>query len=408
MDSNEYLNLDLFDNKEEEPQERAEIREMHRQNKKTFSTVSKIFISLLAALLVILAAAEIYLGVSPKRNPEKLLNSYISAVLNAKWEKAYHMMPLENSLISQQDFVDYCSANPQAMDFADAPISDFVIEKDKIDGSHYYFSVSYVTENKTNGIFYITVEKTKDGTGRFDEYKVLPVSDSICALTIYAPDNTAVSVNGRSSNASEQITKQEVFSQKSYSYSSYHFNYILSGTYSIKAENEFYAPVETDVEIKPGEKNKEVYIKQYINEETYNKLCDITKNYISDIYSGIIANNLDYSAFPVSEGYKNSFENDINTIANDAVYSNITLTAFNLTSAEAAKNYEDAKAELNCTGQNKIDIRINFNYDYTYTYADYSGDSVSESNSDSGYLSVTYLLEKGSWKIDGISGKAWF
>lgn len=408
MENNEDINLDLFDNHKEETPGQTENNKKHKKNKKKLNTALKIVVPVLAALLIIFAVTEIYLSVSPKRNPEKLLNSYISAVLDAKWEKAYKMMPLENSFISRQDFIEYCSANPQAMDFADAPISDFVIEKDKIEGSHCYFSVSYVTEAKTNGTFYITVEKTKDGVGRFDEYRVIPVSDSICTLTVYTPDKTSVTVNGTEIENHEQIVKQDVFSQKSYYYSSHQIKYILTGVYSIKAENEFFTPVETDIEIKPGESNKEIYIKQYISEDTYNKLCSITKDYILSIYNGTIANNLDYSSFPVSEEYKNSFENDMNTIINDAVYSNITLTEFSLTSSEAAKSYEDAKTELNCTGQNKMDIRINFNYDYTYEYTDDTGAAVSESKSDSGYLSIIYLLEKGNWKIDSISGKAWF
>jgi len=409
MENNENINLNLFNNKRDETPRQAEIRKKHKQNKKALNTALRIIFPVLSVLLIILAATEIYLCISPKRNPEKLLKTYISSIINEKWEKAYKMMPLENSFISQQDFIDFCTANPGAMALTESPISDFVIEKDKIDGNCFYFSVNYAAEDKTNGVFYMTVEKTKNGAGRFDEYKVIPASDSICSLTILAPDKSIVSVNGKAVDNPQQITKQDVFSQKSYSYSAYLIKYILAGSCSIKAENEFFASVEADAEIKPGEKNKEIYIKQYISEETYCRLCDITKDYISKIYNGTIEGNLDYSSFPVSEEYKNSFENDMNTIVNDAVYSNITLTEFDLTSAEPAKSYEDAKAELNCLGQNKITIRINFNYDYDYIYtAEGAEESVSEAGSDSGYLSVTYLFENGNWKIDSINGQAWF
>lgn len=369
--------------------------------KGTLNFLITTIITVASVLLILAAFAAAYLHFSPKHNSEMLVKSYIHYIAEKDWEAVYAIMPLEDSFILETDFINFCNNNPNAMDFASSPISDFVIEKDMEDNDFIYYSVNYVAQDNTNGTFYITVEK--------DEHKIIPTSKNICSLTIYAPDKSTVSLNGKALDKPEQLSAGDSENGSNYYFCSYTVDYILTGTYELKAENEFFEPVETTFEINPGEK-KEIYVESSMNENTFNALCGITAEYINNIYSNIISGNSDYSSIIVSEYYAaNGFNDDINILAKDINYTNnINVTDFKLTASESAKPFNEYKTIINCGEKSKIQIRLNYDYSYTYTSDNYVGKAFTESRNDSGYFYADYVYENGSWKLCEISGKAWF
>ncbi len=400
MDNN--FDFEIFDTpelSEAELQQKEAQKEIKRakNNKKnlTIKIISTIT-SVIAALAVIFCC---YIFTVPAHNPNRLVKSYVTEINNSKWKKAYSRLCFENStVINEEDFISFCTENPDAIAFTSGKIVDFEIEKDKVsdDKKEIYYSVNYVLEDKSCGTFYLSAIKTSHKTGKLAEYGILPSQSCFSSLTITAPLKTEVSVNGTVLESPETKDNSLVYTVK----------YLFADDTEIASKNEFCNNTNETIKLQAGSNSYNVCPE--ISEECYNKLCELTKDYITSLYTDVINGKEDFSEYPLNAAYKeNSFADDLEQMKADVFFGNYTISNFTVTEAEPKKAFDEISKQLSGSGNKEIEIKYIFKYSYTYTYNDEEGNPVSADKTDSGYFDIKYVLENG-WYINDISSKAWF
>lgn len=406
--SNDF-NFELFETPTVSPEEvetiktQKQIKKQEKQKKnKAIKIIGTVIISLLILVLIFFA----YIFISPAHNPKMQVRNYISGIENEKWGKAYSAIYFDGTtLINKNDFSAYCSENPKALALTKSKITDYEIETDKIsdDKSKIYFSINYICEDGSSGTFYLTAAKKFNSAGKLATYGILPTQDCFASLNICVPFHSTVTINGKPLEIPQQVDNRLTYT----------VNYIFTGVYKVKIENEFANNKETEVTVLNG--NNTSIINLDINEETYNGLFEQTKQYIPLIYNNVATENEDFTSLPLFDEYKNGeFKNDIESIKEDVFSGNTTISNFTLTNATNEYEADDYPSVLSGGGFCEIELKCTFNYKYTYTYKNDDNEDVSDEREDSGYIKIKYILTNDDsdqnkvWQISGISAKAWF
>ena len=131
-----------------------------------------IICAVLACVIIAGAITLIYPLLSAKHSPDRFVTSYVSSVIDGDWEKVYKNSSFFDSpFITRESFVEYCKTNPDAFAINKSKITDYKIERDRKDGNINYYSLNYITESGEQGVYYITLQMTKDGFYKYDTYK---------------------------------------------------------------------------------------------------------------------------------------------------------------------------------------------------------------------------------------------
>lgn len=396
------FNFEIFETPELSEAE-LQQKETQKKLKQARNNKKNLTIKIISTITAVIAALAVifccYIFTIPAHNPSRLIKSYVTEINNSEWEKAYSRLCFENStIITEENFISFCTENPAAIALANGKIVDFEIEKDKIsdDKNEIYYSVNYVLEDGNCGTFYLSVIKTSHKIGRLAEYSILPSQSCFSSLTITAPLKTEVSVNGTMLKSPEIKDSSLVYTIK----------YLFADNTEIASKNEFCNNTNETIKLQTGSNNYNVYTE--INEECYNKLCELTKGYITSLYTDVINDKEDFSEYPLNAAYKeNGFADDLEQIKADVFSGNYTISNFTVTEAEPKKAFDEISKQLNGSDNKEIEIKYIFKYSYTYTYNDEEGNPVSADKTDSGYFDIKYVLENG-WYIKDISSKAWF
>lgn len=404
--SNE-IDFEVFNRQRDtKPEKKEAIRKTDKKRKKKTALVVKIAVSVFAALILLLF---VYFAVTPFHSPARVVDHYIKAAVDEDWGTVYKYTAAKSSpFVSKKDFVAYCQENPSNVSLTESPIVDFEIINDKTDDKNYYYSVNYVCENKENGVLYLTVNKAREGFWLFDLYEVIPEFDCITPLTVYAPENTTVMIDGKKIVKSETVTGSDSVSNNEYSYLKFTVPYVLKGSYEISAANPNCEKITQTVDTN---ESNECFLSMNINEDTYNKLCENASQYISQFYSGVIDNSIDISSFPVSSDFTaEKFSAVVDSISEELYKSsdNYSITSVTVTDYKVKTDYENANVVFGCQNQIDVEVRFDFNYDYTTKSVKTDGSEITENKSDSGQFNVYYTYENGEWKILDISQNAWF
>ncbi len=398
---NNDFNFEIFETQPVSDDEKKiadnQKKEKHIKRKKKNLAI-KIISSAAAAIIILILAFVCYMFTAPSHNPEKLVKSYITSMEKAEWQKAYSMISFENSTtIDEEQFINFCTENPDAIAFTNTKIIDFEIEKDKVseDKNTIYYSVNYVSQDKSSGTFYLTVLKSRKPK-KLSSYSILPSQSCFSSLTITAPSKTEIFINGKA-------LKNPVINNGNLTYI---VKYLFAQDTAVTAKNEFCREFETTAKLQPG--SNSLNICPEITEECFNKLISLTKEYITSFYTAVINNSEDFSSFPLDSSYlENGFKQDIDEIKSDVFFGNYTISDFKVTDATPKRAFADYKTVLNGNSKNEIEIKYDFKYSYVYTYNDEAGNPVSVNKTDSGYFGVKYILNE-NWYINDISSKAWF
>ena len=151
--------------------------ETAKEKKKKSAKKAKAIIiicAVLACMIIAAAITLIYPLLSAKYSPDRFVASYVSNVIDGNWAKVYKNSPFFNSpFITQESFVEYCKANPDAFAINKSKIADYKIERDRKDGDINYYSMNYITEDGEQGVYYITLQMTKNGFYKYDTYKAI-------------------------------------------------------------------------------------------------------------------------------------------------------------------------------------------------------------------------------------------
>lgn len=376
-----------------------------RQSKKKKILLIKLILSVLIVILIAAAIVAIGIKSTPKYNPDKLLKQYIHAVSDEEWGTVYDVMTINGSpLISREAFINYCTENPNAMSLTSSPLVDFEIDEYNSTDDVHFFSINCLAEDKSTKTLLTAVEKAENGFMGFDKYAVQPFADCIVSFSFFAADGTKLYVDGTELTADLQTGTDPVYNTE-YTYNRYDA-YILFGNHKVNAVNPYCDNTEQDFTVDSN--TTQLHIKQKINESSFNSLCNIAGTTIAKIYDGVINDNLDKTALPLSAAFSESgFDSLISSISADLYKSNenYNITRFEITSTVPKSGSDIILGTGSCA---RADISLTFDYNYTAESSDYLGSEYSEEKSDSGYSNVQLVLENGEWKINSITQRAWF
>lgn len=382
-----------------------EKNEKPNKNKKN-GKIIKITAAIIFACIIIISVILIYPMLSAKHNPNKFAEKYISSIVEADWEYVYNHSSFGSSpFISYEAFETYCRENPQGISLGTAPILDYQIEIDKTEDNSIYYSVSYLTEDKTEGTYYINIIKTKDNFWKYDTFTAVPTENSICSATIYAPLGTTITLNGTKLESNSTVTSKSTQENKETAFSAFETGYLFEGSYELAAENPFCNSYSGTIEISRA--NNKHYLELSVSESCRNELFEKAKSSIETLYNGACANSIDTSELGLSSAFTEEKFLEVLKVAEASVlYTNdsVSVSDFSITDAKQ-KSDSGTETIIACNYDSVIETAISFDYKYTVTN---KIDNASEERKDTGYAVVRFVYENSKWLIDDIAVRAYF
>lgn len=355
----------------------------------------KILTAIISIILITVTSLLLYINLAPIHNPEILLKKYINAVYNEDWKTVYNSITIKYSpFVTEETFLQYCPK----IRFTQATITDFEAEKIKEENELHYYSINYIADDNSTGTFYLTVKEINKG-----KYAVCPTTGNFGTLSVYSAGTTKITLNDTELSSTD-ITETDPITNNQYTLSKFTIEDLLPGTYYLTAENEYFDKITTEIVIDDDCNDAELYLEQTMSENGFNKLCNDSKNIISNIYNGIIHNNLNKETLPLSTSFASEdYDAFINSISDDLCKDNpnYNITEFEITDCKPKNGHKGIK--INSKKEDDIDIIFVIDYKYTAQNPDYLGEQYTAQKSDTGYFYIQYVLENGSWKINNIS-----
>lgn len=363
-----------------------------------------IICAVLACMIIAAAITLIYPLLSAKYSPDRFVASYVSNVIDGNWAKVYKNSPFFNSpFITQESFVEYCKANPDAFAINKSKIADYKIERDRKDGDINYYSMNYITEDGEQGVYYITLQMTKNGFYKYDTYKAVPIEDIITRAVIYAPQGTEIALNGKEVKSTNIITPTSAPGTNELSYAEYKSDYLFAGSYEITAKNEAGLDYAQTADISSG--NNIFYVALEVDEST--ALYDRTKGAIEALYQSAIKNSINTDDLGISKSFDGDKFLAVLKNAEDEVYytnENLEVSNFEITNAKCEKSSSD-KTYISYNSNGETDITITFDYKYTLSN---KVDNTSEEKTNTGFATVKFVYQNSAYVIDNIASRAEF
>ncbi len=365
---------------------------------------AKIICAVLACIIIAGAIFLIYPLLSAKHSPDKFVAFYVNSVIKSDWETVYKNSSFFDSpFISRDSFVKYCEANPEAFSINKSKISDYKIERDRKDGDINYYSMNYITENGEQGVYYITLQMTKNGFYKYDTYKAMPIEGIITKAVIYAPQGTEISLNGNTVNSTSIITPTAAAGANEYSYSEYKSDYLFADSYEITATNAAGLDYSQTADISSN--NNIFYIALEVDESAV--LYDRTKSAIETLYNGALQNSVNTDELGISKSFEGDKFLEVLKNAESEVYytnENLSVSDFEITNAKCEKAGSD-KTYIAYDSNGETDITISFDYKYTLSN---KVDGTSEEKTNTGFATVKFVYQNSAYVIDNIASRAEF
>ncbi len=365
---------------------------------------AKIICAVLACIIIAGAIFLIYPLLSAKHSPDKFVAFYVNSVIKSDWETVYKNSSFFDSpFISRDSFVKYCEANPEAFSINKSKISDYKIERDRKDGDINYYSMNYITENGEQGVYYITLQMTKNGFYKYDTYKAMPIEGIITKAVIYAPQGTEISLNGNTVNSTSIITPTAAAGANEYSYSEYKSDYLFADSYEITATNAAGLDYSQTADISSD--NNIFYIALEVDESAV--LYDRTKSAIETLYNGALQNSVNTDELGISKSFEGDKFLEVLKNAESEVYytnENLSVSDFEITNAKCEKAGSD-KTYIAYDSNGETDITISFDYKYTLSN---KVDGTSEEKTNTGFATVKFVYQNSAYVIDNIASRAEF
>lgn len=363
-----------------------------------------IICAVLACVIIAGAITLIYPLLSAKHSPDRFVASYVSSVIDGDWEKVYKNSSFFDSpFITRESFAEYCKTNPDAFAINKSKITDYKIERDRKDGNINYYSLNYITESGEQGVYYITLQMTKDGFYKYDTYKAMPIEGIITRAVIYAPQGTEISINGNAVKSTNIITPTAAAGANEYSYSEYKSDYLFAGSYEITATNAAGLDYSQTADISSD--NNIFYIALEVDESS--ALYDRAKSAIETLYRGALQNSINTDELGISKSFEGDKFLAVLKDAEDEIYytnENLSVSDFEITNAKCEKAGSD-KTYISYNSNGETDITISFDYKYTLSN---KVDGTSEEKTNTGFATIKFIYQNSAYVIDNIASRAEF
>lgn len=364
--------------------------------KKPFKLSKKIVI-IGAAAAVVIAAVIVFICVGNSlTNYKKTAGSYVKAVEECDWAKAYSLVQIPDSeFLTKNAFI---TAHSEATGSAvgNMRVIDSFSSKGRLPGNK-AVSVIYTTATGADSQDLLLTVTDKHYMLFFKKYKVSTEDAVVSDCTINVPKGLTLFINDVL--VGEQYRSKD--SGKNSSYDVYKIPYLFNGTTILKATSEF--TEDYTKEIYPSYDEYTTSISSYdvkFAEDKINGLKDKAKKDVTEFFDAAQKKNdfstvsdkfttdMQSSAKSTYNGYVDTFKSTYKQI------SNFKITTFNPSMSDVAFRVD--------SNDGCPTIKVGYKISYSYTYK-YSSDTKSHERNDSKSSAyVYYKYVDGQWKISSM------
>lgn len=364
--------------------------------KKPFKLSKKIVI-IGAAAAVVIAAVIVFICVGNSlTNYKKTAGSYVKAVEECDWAKAYSLVQIPDSeFLTKNAFI---TAHSEATGSAvgNMRVIDSFSSKGRLPGNK-AVSVIYTTATGADSQDLLLTVTDKHYMLFFKKYKVSTEDAVVSDCTINVPKGLTLFINDVL--VGEQYKSKD--SGKNSSYDVYKIPYLFNGTTILKATSEF--TEDYTKEIYPSYDEYTTSISSYdvkFAEDKINGLKDKAKKDVTEFFDAAQKKNdfstvsdkfttdMQSSAKSTYNGYVDTFKSTYKQI------SNFKITTFNPSMSDIAFRVD--------SNDGCPTIKVGYKISYSYTYK-YSSDTKSHERNDSKSSAyVYYKYVDGQWKISSM------
>lgn len=364
--------------------------------KKPFKLSKKIVI-IGAAAAVVIAAVIVFICVGNSlTNYKKTAGSYVKAVEECDWAKAYSLVQIPDSeFLTKNAFI---TAHSEATGSAvgNMRVIDSFSSKGRLPGNK-AVSVIYTTATGADSQDLLLTVTDKHYMLFFKKYKVSTEDAVVSDCTINVPKGLTLFINDVL--VGEQYKSKD--SGKNSSYDVYKIPYLFNGTTILKATSEF--TEDYTKEIYPSYDEYTTSISSYdvkFAEDKINGLKDKAKKDVTEFFDAAQKKNdfstvsdkfttdMQSSAKSTYNGYVDTFKSTYKQI------SNFKITTFNPSMSDVAFRVD--------SNDGCPTIKVGYKISYSYTYK-YSSDTKSHERNDSKSSAyVYYKYVDGQWKISSM------
>lgn len=364
--------------------------------KKPFKLSKKIVI-IGAAAAVVIAAVIVFICVGNSlTNYKKTAGSYVKAVEECDWAKAYSLVQIPDSeFLTKNAFI---TAHSEATGSAvgNMRVIDSFSSKGRLPGNK-AVSVIYTTATGADSQDLLLTVTDKHYMLFFKKYKVSTEDAVVSDCTINVPKGLTLFINDVL--VGEQYKSKD--SGKNSSYDVYKIPYLFNGTTILKATSEF--TEDYTKEIYPSYDEYTTSISSYdvkFAEDKISGLKDKAKKDVTEFFDAAQKKNdfstvsdkfttdMQSSAKSTYNGYVDTFKSTYKQI------SNFKITTFNPSMSDIAFRVD--------SNDGCPTIKVGYKIGYSYTYK-YSSDTKSHERNDSKSSAyVYYKYVDGQWKISSM------
>lgn len=376
----------------EQPQNGA----MGNSAKKPFKLSKKIII-IGAAAVAVIAAVIVFICVGNSlTNYKKTAGSYVKAVEECDWAKAYSLVQIPDSeFLTKNAFI---TAHSEATGSAvgNMRVIDSFSSKGRLPGNK-AVSVIYTTATGADSQDLLLTVTDKHYMLFFKKYKVSTEDVVVSNCTINVPKGLTLFINDIL--VGDQYKKDD--SGKNSSYDVYEIPYLFNGTTILKATSDFTEDYKK--EIYPSYDDYSTSISSYdikFSEDKISGLKDQAKKDVTEFFdaaqkkndfstvSDKFTSNMQSGAKSTYNGYVDTFKSTYKQI------SNFKVTSFTASMSDTSFRTDSSDG---CPT-----IKVGFKIGYSYTYK-YSNDTKSYDKSDTKSSSyIYYKYVDGQWKISSM------
>lgn len=364
--------------------------------KKPFKLSKKIVIIGTAAAVVIAAVIVFICVGNSLTNYKKTAGSYVKAVEECDWAKAYSLVQIPDSeFLTKNAFI---TAHSEATGSAvgNMRVIDSFSSKGRLPGNK-AVSVIYTTATGADSQDLLLTVTDKHYMLFFKKYKVSTEDAVVSDCTINVPKGLTLFINDVL--VGEQYKSKD--SGKNSSYDVYKIPYLFNGTTILKATSEF--TEDYTKEIYPSYDEYTTSISSYdvkFAEDKINGLKDKAKKDVTEFFDAAQKKNdfstvsdkfttdMQSSAKSTYNGYVDTFKSTYKQI------SNFKITTFNPSMSDTTFRVD--------SNDGCPTIKVGYKISYSYTYK-YSSDTKSHERNDSKSSAyVYYKYVDGQWKISSM------
>lgn len=306
-----------------------------KKENKFINFILKHKIKIIIISIIIASLMSLYAIVSYFTSPVYIANKYFNAVINNDYDKIYTTFNVENEFVTKEQLKEKIK---------ELKVDNFKIVDYEITDDQALITYEYTKDNQK---YYANVSLTKDGSKYliFNNWKINSGKLSK-DITIKLPKGSKVTLDNK------ELTK---YLKEDENYDIYEIPYMITGTYNLDVTLTDGTNINEDIVIS----SNETYSLNNIDlvDNTKNIVKEQAKNYISELYNGLINNN-------------ESVSDSINNLYKEIKYyyknSDIKLKSFNITSLDIIKATYNKKGNLSVTYKVEYDYTL-VNGDNTYS-----------------------------------------